>query len=144
MTTRYWLTPIMGYSPLVLGADRVECKPLPELEAFREMMKAKHPRLLLMFKSSLFLSDDEEICGSELVELDLSCFGDVVFDGDPFHLSHCAEAFLDRLPKRQEALDLLSSMEDSVLGALQREWVNQWLRWLEVGYDVILLREDGR
>lgn len=145
MTTRYWLTPIMGYSPLVLGAHRLDCKPLPELEAFRELVKAKHPRLLLMFKSSLLFSDDEEICGSELAELDLSWSGDIVFDGDPFLLSHCAEAFLDRLEKRREVLNQVSSLvEDSILDAQQTDWANQWLRWLESGYDVILLREDGR
>ena len=101
--TRYWLTPIVGYSPLVLGADRLDCSPLTKLEAFRELANGRHPRLLSMFKASLLLSDDEEICGSELVELDLSHFEAIVFDGDPYHLSHCAEAFLDRLLKREEA-----------------------------------------
>ncbi|SDM89704.1 hypothetical protein SAMN04487897_101410 [Paenibacillus sp. yr247] len=144
--TRYWLTPIVGYSPLVLGADRMECTPIPELEAFREIANVKHPRLLSMFKSSLLLSDDEEICGSELVELDLSQREGVVFDGNHFHLSHCAEAFLDRLLKRQEALDMVSSIDDGCLEnhAQHIIWKNQWLRWLESGYDVILLREDGR
>ncbi|MDQ0921314.1 hypothetical protein [Paenibacillus sp. V4I5] len=142
--TRYWLTPITGYSPLVLGADRLDCSPLTKLEAFREMANGRHPRLLSMFKASLLLSDDEEICGSELVELDLTHSDDVVFDGDPFHLSHCAEAFLDRLLKREEALDLVSSLDDSTLDAQQIIWKNQWLRWLELGCDVILLREDGR
>lgn len=142
--TRYWLTPIAGYSPLILGADRLDCSPLTKLEAFREMANGKHPRLLSMFKANLLLSDDEEICGSELVELDLTHSDAVVFDGDPFHLSHCAEAFLDRLLKREEALDLVSSLDDSALDAQQIIWKNQWLRWLELGCDVILLREDGR
>ncbi len=30
------------------------------------------------------------------------------------------------------------------LDAQQIIWKNQWLRWLEFGCDVILLREDGR
>jgi hypothetical protein len=142
--TRYWLTPIMGYSPLVLGADRLDCSPLANLEAFRELANGRHPRLLSMFKASLLLSDDEEICGSELIELDLAHSDAVVFNGDPFHLSHCAEAFLDRLLKRKEALELVSSLNDSALDAQQIIWKNQWLRWLELGCDVILLREDGR
>jgi hypothetical protein len=142
---RYWLTPIVSYSPLVLGADRIDCTPLTELEAFRGIANGRHPRLLSLFKSSLLLSDDEEICGSELVELDLSPSEDIVFNGNPFHLSHCAEAFLDRLLQRQEALNLVSSIDDSVLENHDQQiiWKKQWLRWLESGYDVILLREDG-
>lgn len=142
--TRYWLTPIVGYSPLVLGADRLDCSPLTKLEAFRELANRRHSRLLSMFKASLLLSDDEEICGSELVELDLSHSEAIVFDGDPYHLSHCAEAFLDRLLKREEAWDFVSSFDGKALDAQQIIWKNQWLRWLELGCDVILLREDGR
>ena len=55
-----------------------------KLEAFRELANGRHPRLLSMFKASLLLSDDEEICGSELVELDLAHFEAIVFDGNPF------------------------------------------------------------
>ncbi|MBA2938109.1 hypothetical protein HZF08_07305 [Paenibacillus sp. CGMCC 1.16610] len=140
--TRYWLTPIVNDSPLVLGADRIHCTPLKELESLRELANGKHPRLLAMFKSSLLLSDDEELCGSELVELDLEQFEAISFDGKPFHLSHCAEAFLDRLLTRKEALELVSCLKCDV-DSEHSNWINQWLRWLESGYDVILLREDG-
>ncbi|MDU0201647.1 hypothetical protein ACYEXS_02770 [Paenibacillus sp. MAH-36] len=140
--TRYWLTPIVNNSPLMFGADRINCTPLKALESFREMANGKHPRLLAMFKSSLLLSDDEELCGSELVELDLEQFKAISFDGEPFHLSHCAEAFLDRLLTRKEALELVSSLKCDV-DSEHSNWINQWLRWLESGYDVILLREDG-
>lgn len=141
--TRYWLTPIVNYSPFVLGADRIDCTPLKALESFRELANRRHPRLLAMFKSSLLLSDDEELCGSELLELDFEQFEAISFDGKPFHLSHCAEAFFDRLLTRQEALELVSSLHECDADPDQSSWKNQWLRWLESGYDVILLREDG-
>lgn len=142
--TRYWLTPIVNYSPFVLGADRMNCTPLKALESFRELANGRHPRLLAMFKSSLLLSDDEELCGSELVELDLELFESISFDGKPFHLSHCAEAFIDRLLTRKEALELVTSLPESDVVPEHSRWRQQWLRWLESGYDVILLREDGR
>ncbi|NOV03444.1 hypothetical protein [Paenibacillus planticolens] len=141
--TRYWLTPIVSYSPLVLGADRIDCTPPGSLEMLREQANGKHPRLLAMFKSSLLVSDDEELCGSEFVELDLGHADAICFDGNPFHLSHCAEAFLDRLLTRKEAMQLVSALNERDLDAESINWKNQWLRWLESGCDVILLREDG-
>ncbi|GGI43384.1 hypothetical protein GCM10008018_01800 [Paenibacillus marchantiophytorum] len=144
--TRFWLTPIKSYSPLVLGADRMECKPLADLEVLRAQAQEKHPRLLPMYKASLLLSDDEDVCGSDLIELDLSDSEDVVFNGDPYHLSHCAEAFLDRLLGRQEVWDLVNAIEEEDSSdklAPQAQWRQLWLQWLESGCDVILLREDG-
>ncbi|NQX65436.1 hypothetical protein HQN90_04770 [Paenibacillus alba] len=143
--TRYWLTPILGYSPLVLGSERIHCTPLADLEAFRLIASRKHPRLLPLFKSGLLLSDDEDVCGSELVELDLSELEDIVFNGDPYHLSHCAEAFLDRLLTRQETWELVSSISEIDWDDQDHDvkWKQQWLRWLEAGFDVIMLREDG-
>lgn len=141
--TRFWLTPIVSYTPLVLGADRINCTPLIAVDKFRELANGGHPRLLAMFKSSLLLSDDEDLCGSELVELDLGHSDAIRFDGNPFHLSHCAEAFLDRLLTRNEAVQLVLSLNEGDLNAESIRWKNQWLRWLESGCDVILLREDG-
>ncbi|UKS30302.1 hypothetical protein LOZ80_15725 [Paenibacillus sp. HWE-109] len=142
--TRFWLTPIKSYSPLVLGADRMACTPFTDLEVLRAKAHEKHPRLLPMYKASLLLSDDEDVCGSDLVELDLSDAGDVVFNGNPYHLSHCAEAFLDRLLGRQEAWDLVKAIEDSSDKlSPEAKWKQLWLQWLESGCDVILLREDG-
>ena len=42
------------------------------------------------------------------------------------------------------SLELDVIVDDSDLDAQQIIWKNQWLRWLELGFDVILLREDGR
>ncbi|OCT17125.1 hypothetical protein A8709_24380 [Paenibacillus pectinilyticus] len=143
--TRYWLTPIVSYSPLTLGAARMDIPAASDFEAFRQMAAHQHPRLLPMFKASLLLSDDEDVCGSELVELDLTLEEDLVFNGEPLHLSHCAEAFLDRLLTNQEAGLLLSVMEEEA-GSLEgppKGWLKQWREWLEAGYDIVLLREDG-
>ncbi|MBD0379149.1 hypothetical protein [Paenibacillus sedimenti] len=144
--TKYWLTPIIHKFPLQFGADRVCCEPLHELDSFREAAHKLHPRLLPMFKASLLLSDDEELCGSELIELDLSDVYEIVFDGRPYHLSHCAEAFLDRILNPQEVLQLVSTMDDNnseLSSDKQLLWKQLWLDWLKSGWDVILLREDG-
>ncbi|MDR6551349.1 hypothetical protein [Paenibacillus qinlingensis] len=144
--TLYWITPILSYSPLVLGAERIMCQPDAEFEAFRQLAGRQHPRLLAMFKSSLLLSDEEEMCGSELVELDLTHEGDIVFDGEPFHLSHCAEAFLDRLLNKRETKALVMAMDEQkeVCYEMHEGWIKQWLTWMDAGYDIVLLREDGR
>lgn len=143
--TRYWLTPIVGYSPLVLGRERVVVPSGEDLESFRMAASNLHPRLLPMFKASLLLSDDEDVCGSDLVEFDLTQSGDLVFDGNPFHLSHCAEAFLDRLLPVKEALVFVKKMEESFDPSQgpHGAWSKQWLAWLEAGYELVLLREDG-
>ncbi|MFD0692777.1 hypothetical protein ACFQZT_01590 [Paenibacillus sp. GCM10027628] len=144
--TRYWLTPIVNREPLRFGADRICCDPLEVLDHFRDTAHMLHPRLLPMFKSNLLLSDDEELCGSEFIELDLSEADDVVFDGNPYYLSHCAEAFLDRLLNVPEVLQMVSTMDLAYLEApfdKQQLWKQQWMAWLKSGWDVILLREDG-
>jgi hypothetical protein len=143
---RYWLTPIVNKSPLRFGAARICCEPIRELDVFRESAQKLHPRLLPLFKASLLLSDDEEHCGSELDDLALSDKKEIVFDGNPYHLSHCAEAFLDRLLSLQEAKGLVSSLDVSGLegqSEIHQHWKKQWLLWLESSWDVILLREDG-
>ncbi|MEW9701648.1 hypothetical protein [Paenibacillus sp. SI8] len=142
--TRYWLTPIINKSPLCFGASRICCEPSLELNKLRDAAHQLHPRLLPMFKSSLLLSDDEEQCGSELVQLELGTPMDIVFDGEPLHLSHCASAFLDRMLDTFEACGLVASLDNSGnQSELHQLWMRSWLNWLEAGWDVILLREDG-
>ncbi|NEW05244.1 hypothetical protein GK047_04315 [Paenibacillus sp. SYP-B3998] len=143
---RYWLTPIVNKSPLKFGKARVNCEPLLELESLRNLSHQLHPRLLPMFKASLLLSDDEDVCGSTYTELNLSDANEVVFDGHPYHLSHCAEAFLERVLRPAEALGFVSSMDLNVLEGVSGQskyWRRLWIEWLESGWEVILLREDG-
>lgn len=143
---RYWLTPIICREPVIFGADRLCCEPPGEADALREEAHALHPRLLPMFKASLLLSDDEELCGSELVEADLAAPGVLAFDGNPLHISYCAEAFLDRLLAPGVSKDLVRELKGGAGGLSDRQllWKRQWLEWLENGFEVILLREDGR
>jgi len=139
--TRYWLTPIVKRTPLQLGGGRIVCEPLAELEKLREEAHGLYPRLLPMFKASMLLSDEEDACGSEEVELELASEEDIVFDGSVFQVSHCAEAFLDRMLTNREArawVDQLAANSERL-----QDWKQMWLRWLDAGWDVILLREDG-
>ncbi|RTE07706.1 hypothetical protein [Paenibacillus whitsoniae] len=137
----YWFTPITHYEPLVLGAERLRLADDDALAALRTWAGARHPRLLPMFKASLLLSDDEDFCGLDDAEFVLSAEGAIVFDGKPFHLSHCAEAFLDRLLTRPEVLELLAAAND--WPKEHEELVQLWRQWVEAGFDLVLFREDG-
>ncbi|MBP1992821.1 hypothetical protein [Paenibacillus eucommiae] len=141
---RYWLTPVLGRSPLRLGAERILGQPLGEFEAFRQMMHGLHPRLLPLFKADLLLSDDEELCGSNMdVQLDLSEAGELIFNGEPLHLSHCGEAFLDRLLRNEEAAALLLLDKGDLWTDAQLGWKHICIEWLQRGWSIIILREDG-
>ncbi|MGG1514901.1 hypothetical protein ABE504_05780 [Paenibacillus oryzisoli] len=139
--TAYWFTPITHYEPLVLGTERLRLADDEALAALRTWAGARHPRLLPMFKASLLLSDEEDYCGSDDAEFVLSAEGAIVFDGKPFHLSHCAEAFLDRLLTRREVLELLAAAND--WSKEHGELIQLWRQWAEAGYDLVLFREDG-
>jgi|GEM_PF-2045875 len=104
---RYWLTPVTAKEPLTLGAGRLICEPQEELERLRELLAGLHPRLLPLFKASLLPGDDADACGSEEAEPDWAGGRDIRFDGLPLTLSHCGEAFIDRLLSPREALALL-------------------------------------
>lgn len=157
---RYWLTPVVEKQPLRLGSARLYCEPVQELESLRAKLATVHPRLLPMFKANLLLSDDEDACGSEIGRIDLLEACELVFDGSPLRLSHCGEAFLDRiLPvpeaesyvrawlEREGIQSLLSRNEENAsasgLSELQGYWIKRLLEFLESGWEVILLREDG-
>lgn len=141
----FWLTPVTCENKLVLGAERILCAPLFDLHAFRERLSAINVRVLPMFKANLLPDDDDEFCGSDegLPELDSGL--ELTFDGNPLRLSHCAEAFFDRLPGASECLAWMKQIDienDSGLTQIEREWLRKMIGWLESGYQVILLRED--
>jgi hypothetical protein len=145
---RYWLTPIISRTPLKLGAERISCDPLTELEGFRSKLHIVHPRLLPMFKAGLLLSDEEEACGTDSGDLDWSTGDNIVFDSNPYTLSHCAEAFLDRLLSADESASLLhvavqGNWDGGAWTSRQQDWLDACLGWLKQGQEVILLREDG-
>lgn len=145
--SRYWLTPVLDHAPLTFGADRLLCEPSQEFEQFRKLLHAVHPMLLPMFKANLLLSDDEDSCGSEEAVLDLESGDAVIFDGSPFEVSHCAEAFFDRILSAREAKQYLSQLpsgrSEIPLTSIRLYWYSQLIKWLDHGWEVILLREDG-
>jgi hypothetical protein len=141
--SRYWLTPILSRLPLKLGADRINCEATADLDAFRAKLQRVHPWLLPMFKTSLLLSNDE-VCGSATTEIEWGHAHELVFDGEPFHLSHCAEAFFDRLLGAEKVASLLNfDVRASDWTSVQLKWLEHISRWLHEGQEVILLREDG-
>jgi hypothetical protein len=141
--SRYWMTPILCRLPLKLG-DRISCEATADLDAFRAKLHRLHPWLLPMFKTSLLLSDDDEVCGSATTEIEWSHAHELVFDGEPFHLSHCAEAFFDRLLGAEKVASLLNfDIEMSDWTPVQLDWLEHISKWLHEGQEVILLREDG-
>jgi hypothetical protein len=142
--SRYWLTPILSRLPLKLGADRICCEATDDLDAFRAKLHLLHPWLLPMFKTSLLLSDDNEVCGPTTTEIEWSHGYELVFDGEPFQLSHCAEAFFVRLLGTEKAAALLSfDVEMSDWTPVQLNWLEHISKWLHEGQEVILFREDG-
>ncbi|UJF35110.1 hypothetical protein [Paenibacillus hexagrammi] len=141
---QYWLTPVKLKEPVTIGADRICCIQLEELEDFRHKASLQHARLLPLFKADLLLSDDEDACGSEWEALKLSEEGCIVFDGNLLTLSHCAEAFLDRMLDTKVTQSLVETLlENSSAASVQSIWLHKWLEWLNKGYAVMLLREDG-
>ncbi|MCD1261534.1 hypothetical protein B5M42_022280 [Paenibacillus athensensis] len=143
---RYWLTPVTAKEPLTLGGERLVCEPQAELERLREQLAKLHPRLLPMFKASLLPGDEEaEACGDEAAEPDWGGGDDIRFDGVSLMLSHCAEAFIDRLLSPREALTLLdeAGAEGEEVFVSSARWLGVMRQWLAAGCEVILLREDG-
>jgi hypothetical protein len=117
---------------------------MQELEALRSELNLTHPRLLPMFKASLLLSEDEESCGSD-AELHWLSGEELIFDGRPLMLSHCAEAFMDHVLSSKEALNLLEKAVGSMsftCSLIQEHWVEICKDWLSQGWQVILFRED--
>jgi hypothetical protein len=148
----YWLTPVEGEDPLVLGADRKLLQASPELETFREKLQRRiHPRVLPMVKAAILpgepSSGQEEagaFCGSEEAPT-MAVPGPVVFDGHPYTLSECGRAFMDRLPLLQEQAEWLE--KTAAFGA--GDWTDQenvWLRiltgWVKSGRRAMLVKEE--
>jgi hypothetical protein len=145
--SRYWLTPVLGRLPLRLGANRISCEGSADLDDFRAKLQGVHPWLLPMFKATMLLSDNDEVCGSAASQIDWSHAHDLVFDGEPFDLSHCAEAFFDRVLCAEKAASLLNfdvkTDRYSDWTPVQLHWLKYMSIWLHEGREVILLREDG-
>jgi hypothetical protein len=144
----FWLTPLISKDPLILGADRLKCLPLAELTLFRQAMDAVHPWLLPIFKANLLLNDGlDDNCGIDGEELTLSLAEaeDIVFDGSPYILSHCADNFLERLLKieqSQRGLQEAGAANKKLWTKAQLLWLEFMSKWLDAQKEVILIREE--
>ncbi|WP_248926630.1 hypothetical protein [Paenibacillus hamazuiensis] len=144
----YWLTPVRATSAGVLfGKERTVLEPSREAELFRQKLHEVHPRLLPMFKANLLLSDEAILqCGVDELPFELGngediCFAEVEA---ALKLSHCAEAFMDRLLAASEGEMLCRrALEPDTWVNPLGEWLGLMLGWFEAGFQVILLREDG-
>lgn len=144
----FWLTPVISREPLTLGAERMKCIPVTELALFRQVMDTVHPWLLPLFKANLLLSDGiEDSCGAEGEELNLFLADarDIVFDTNPYVLSHCAGNFLERLlriEQTKQGLREVEAINQELWTDSQQLWLEQMHIWLASGKEVIIIREE--
>jgi hypothetical protein len=144
----FWLTPVVSKEPLILGAERLKCLPVAELALFRQAMDAVHPWLLPLFKANLLLSEGlDDSCGLDSDELTLSLAEaeDIVFDGKPYVLSHCADNFLERLLKIEQTqlgLAEADAANKELWTVSQQLWLEQMIKWLAANKEVIIIREE--
>ncbi|MGF7031976.1 hypothetical protein J2T17_002895 [Paenibacillus mucilaginosus] len=141
----YWLVPLdAAEEAVVLGGDRILLEPEERRTAFMETLKELHPRLALTFKSHLLPGEEEaEACGLDAGAFALSGGESIHLrhpggkPGDGWVLSHCAEAYLDRLLTPAEIAEHLASA-----GGQAEEWVRIMRSWASGGRGIILLREE--
>lgn len=130
---RYWLTPVTLGETVDLSAERIPLD-ASDAEALRAQAAKGHPRLLPSFKAALLVEGADGACGPGDAELDLARPSDVALVG-AFALSHCGEAFLDRLLSPEEALAAAATLPDDAALERARDW---WRR----GYRVMMLKEE--
>ncbi|MFB6363772.1 hypothetical protein ACFCP7_06865 [Paenibacillus elgii] len=151
----FWLVPLSwDRETALLGGERLPLEPEDLRIRFLEAMGRIHPRLLMMFKAHLLPEDESgEVCGTEELPFALAQSGDIrlsaavepsettaVADTPPtWRLSHCAEAYLNRMLTAREAAALLRQAEAE---PETERWLNAMRTWTADGRQVILLRED--
>ncbi len=146
MSAVFWLAPILTRSPFTIGKQRIQCASEPFARFREQLQRLATPRHLLMFKAELLLSDDADFCGTTDAALpSLTIADDIIFDGKELVLSHCAEAFLDRLPDAREWQTFLTShsqQTELVWTIEERQWLDTLARWSEQQYEIVVLREE--
>lgn len=146
--SRYWLTPVQASGDEVaLREERVLLEPEDTAGAFLKLLRSVHPRMLVSFKASLLLSEDaESACGANELPFQIDSMQRVHFGPDALELSHCAQAYLDRLPSEKEMHLWLESAESLLAGTNGDPQLHGWLSllksWHIQGFGVTLLRED--
>ncbi|MDO3678175.1 hypothetical protein [Paenibacillus ehimensis] len=147
----FWLVPLSwdGETAL-LGGERLRLEPEGLRMRFTEAMGRIHPRLLMMFKAHLLPEDESGgVCGTEELPFALAQSGDIRLSAAAEHsdtdapptwrLSHCAEAYLNRMLTAWEAEALLRQAEAEPEA---ERWLDTMRTWTAGGRQVILLRED--
>ncbi|TDF96709.1 hypothetical protein [Paenibacillus piri] len=143
-----WLTPVSideTEPSVTLLCERLELAPGAAADRFLALMKSVHPRLLVSFKANLLLSEDSEACGIDELPFELAGGGQIVFGEGALELSHCAQAYWDRLPSAAElegwlgeAVRLAENNPDPVVG----QWVAAMQNWHRQGFAIALLRGE--
>ncbi len=141
----YWLSPLISRDPYVIGGQRQLCSG-ESFDSFRaKVQQQSSPRHLMMFKSALLLSDDDDACGSDGESgVDFHHSGDILFAPEQLPISHCAEAFFDRLPNPREWREALQMIEKSDVqwNEQERGWLKAMKQWTANEYTIVLIRED--
>ncbi|TVY09625.1 hypothetical protein [Paenibacillus cremeus] len=151
----FWLVPVQwSGTEAQLLSERLLLEQSERRERFVSGLQSIHPRLLLVFKAALLLSDEvSAACGVEELPFLLAQEGDIRLIAEEQYeyyassyeevsawpLSHCAEAYLNRLLSPQAAFVLL---EQAQLEEDSTPWLQAMEGWLRQGLQVILLRED--
>jgi hypothetical protein len=141
----YWLAPLTSEEPFTFGEQRIRCAG-PQFEAFRlKLQAAANPRFLLAFKADLLLEmeGDADVCGPGGDGLSEQFAGSAAIrfdDTSGFHLSHCAEAFLQRLPLPREWRSWFAE-QSLAWDEQERQWLQPLQQWADRNWTVVLIKE---
>ncbi|KIL41725.1 hypothetical protein SD70_04970 [Gordoniibacillus kamchatkensis] len=143
--SHFWLTPVTTAPFVVLGDERVQAES-GAAEAFRKRLHAVHPWLLPLFKARLLAGESEaahggSACGAADGSIpSLAVSGPIIFGSGHHTLSHCGEAFFERLLAPADALALASSLAGALAGR-ERTWLDAMCRWWRQERFVVLFGE---
>lgn len=138
----FTIVPVISLEPAKLGAEFLPLD-AAEGEAWKKALQAANPRLLPQVKESALLSEEEsEFCVAGGV-FDYQRGQELLFDGEHYRLSHCAEHFLDFLQPPEACLqwvqehgEVLARLNDTEERRARFAKVSEW--W-QNGYQVLVL-----
>ncbi|MBL0386128.1 hypothetical protein JJB07_05620 [Tumebacillus sp. ITR2] len=109
---KYTVLPITSLDPITFGAEYLALDDAAS-ETWKKNIQALHPKLLPQLKeNSLLAEEDSPFCVAGGV-FDYERGRELVFDGERFVLSHCAEHFLDFLQPSADCLQIVEEKADS-------------------------------
>lgn len=144
----YWLVPATYHDDrFIMSEQRIALVPHEAAEQFLQLARMEHSKMLIPFKANLLLSEDSEMaCGVEEAPFDLHSGEPIRFgDGEEeLELSHCAHAYLDKLPTQADMKRMLRNL-DSLTEPQQTAdepiagWLHKMKAWNEQGFVIMLL-----